>query len=109
MEAAVKALSEQGQKDFWEFTQAPIYGDEKTSLGVFWTNTIHIYSPDSDDEYGCLCWKVWREYAVCLLYSCCPLTSAPVCCSGSNAPKHPKAVLFSRAGVCVTDGHGWCR
>ena len=49
--AAVDALSEEDKKNFWEFTQAPVYGTEKIPLGVFWTNTIHIYSPDPDDEY----------------------------------------------------------
>ena len=52
VEAAVKALPEPDRENFWAFTQAPIYGTQKNALGVFWTNTIHIYSPDSDDEYG---------------------------------------------------------
>ena len=45
------ALSEERQQVFWSFTQAPVYGPDKIALGVFWTNTIHIYSPDSDDEF----------------------------------------------------------
>jgi hypothetical protein len=51
VEAALQALSPEDQTSFWAFTQAPIYGEKKIPLGVFWTNTIHIYSPDPDDEY----------------------------------------------------------